>query len=82
MKKSIKAFIYSSFLLGVSSLPLKASYFTLPNSTVTLNDLSKYTRCNHDNALTYLGVVRTAARYSFDTNTSENFIGTLNDIIL
>jgi hypothetical protein len=27
-------------------------------------------------------MVRTAVRYSFDTNTSGNFIGTLNDIIL
>lgn len=82
MKKTIKAFTYSSFLLGVSSLPLNASYFTLPNSILTLNDHTKYTSCDHGNALTYLGVIRTAARHSIDIITSESFIGKLNNIIL
>lgn len=78
MKKILTVYVYSSFLMGVSSSSLTASYFTLPNNELTLNHLCKYTSCNPGNALTYLGVVRTAARHSFDEANSANFIGTLS----
>lgn len=82
MKKIITVYVYASFLMGALSPTLTASYVTLPNSTLTLNDHSKYTRCNHDNKLTYLSVVRTAARYSFDADSSDAFISILNNTIL
>ena len=82
MKKTITVYVYTSFLMGAFFLPLTASYVTLPNSSLTLHNHSSYTQCSHGNKLTFLGVIRTAARHSLDAVTSGNFIEILNEAIL